>query len=139
MMGKFLEGRFWKILIVVAVFCTCNAWSGEAAERQAVDQKLEDYVGQLEVSIITKQHKDFILKEVEEVGSVVLGFHSKPAAEIVTEVFNEEKPDLVFELLEKLELSKHAKLSYLNSPEVEVHKFALIVAKDEKSLSDLLS
>lgn len=139
MMGKFLEGRFWKILIVVAVFCTCNAWSGEAAERQAVDQKLEDYVGQLEVSIITKQHKDFILKEVEEVGSVVLGFHSKPAAEIVAEVFNEEKPDLVFELLEKLELSKHEKLGYLNSPEVEVHKFALIVAKDEKSLSDLLS
>lgn len=139
MMGKFWEGRFWKVLIMVAVFCTCNAWSGEAAERQGVDQKLEDYVGQLEVSVITKQHKDFILKEVEEVGSVVLGFHSKPAAEIVAEVFNEEKPGLVFELLEKLELSKHAKLSYLNSPEVEVHKFALIVAKDEKSLSDLLS
>lgn len=137
-MGKVLKVRFLRVMIMVVAICVCNAWSGEAAERQNVDQKLEDYVGQLEVSIITKQHKDFIMKEIDEVGTVVLGFHSKPAAEIVSEVFTDEKKEVICKILEKVELSKYPKLSYLDSPEVEIQKFVLIMAQNNQVLRDLL-
>lgn len=138
MMVEFFKGRLWKVIIAVALFVTCHAWTGEAAE-QNVDQKLEDYVGQLEVSVMTRQHKAEIFQNVEEFGSTVLGFHSKTAAEIVEEVLLSENTTWEAKLLEKLELSKYKKLSYLNNPEVEVHNFLLIVAKDEKTLKEKLS